>query len=276
MSTDINQLLNQIHNLPQIPEIVNSIINQLGNPNSDILDIAKNVEKEQMIALKVLRLVNSAHFGLTRKVNSIEEATLIIGISQLKTLVIASSLVHSVPSIPNFDVKQFWNTTFLSASYAKWFADKAQLQAEVAYTAGLLSGLGNILLHLGASKEANEIDQRAKAGSFRPDVEKKRLGFTNQAVCAELLRRWKLGDELITAIEQSAEPLSVATPNQLACAVFLGNYISQSLASDQSAANILSDFPFAVTEKIGLGADVIEANINEILAINSNLEGLTD
>jgi HD-like signal output (HDOD) protein len=276
MATDVNQLLNQIHNLPQIPEILHSIINQLSNPHTDMLDIAKNVEKEQLIALKVLRLVNSAHFGLTRKVNSIEEATLLIGMSQLKTLIVASSLVHSVPAIPNFDVKQFWNNTFLIASYAKWFADKAHLQTEVAYTAGLLSGLGNILLHMGAPKEANEIDQHVKAGSFRPDMERNRIGFTNQAACAELLRRWKLGEELIIAIEQSAEPLSVAKPDKLACTVFLGNYISQCLVRDYPVANILSNFPHTVAEKIGLDADVIETNINEIIAINSNLQGLTD
>ena len=51
---------------------------------------------------------------------------MLIGMAQLKTLVVASGIIGSVPEIPNFDIKQFWKKTFLCAAYAKWFAEKSR------------------------------------------------------------------------------------------------------------------------------------------------------
>lgn len=99
MPTSINQLFDQLHKIPQVPEVVRSIINQLNDPHADMLNIAKDVEKEQVIALKILRLVNSAHFGLSRKIGSINEAVSMLGLNQLKTLVIASGIVAATPDI---------------------------------------------------------------------------------------------------------------------------------------------------------------------------------
>ena len=67
MQKTMNQFFDQIHNVPRVPEIVRTLITQFDDPRANFDDIAKNVEKEQIIALKVLRLVNSAHFGLSKK-----------------------------------------------------------------------------------------------------------------------------------------------------------------------------------------------------------------
>ncbi len=277
MPTSMNNLFDHLHKVPQIPEVVRTIINQLNDPNAAMLDIAKNVEQEQVIALKILRLVNSAHFGLSRKVGSIEEATVLLGMNQLKTLVIASGIVGVVPALKNFDLKKFWSNSFRAAASAKWFAEQAKLSAEVAYTAGLINNLGNILIHMGLESEANEIDQHVKAGLHsRTEIEKNRLGFTSQAVCAELCRRWKFSDELISTVSESAEPLLAEQPSPLACAVFLGRYISDCQDQGKTEEAILDQFPTQVAQQIGLDATLIQAKLGEVLAIKSNLEGLID
>jgi HD-like signal output (HDOD) protein len=276
MSANLNELFDNIHKLPQIPEVVRRIINQLNNPNADMFEIAKDVEKEQIISLKILRLVNSAHFGLSRKINSIEEATVMIGMAKLKTLVVASALISSISDVPNFDLKQFWTKTFLTASYAKWFAEKAGLDVEIAYTAGLFSGLGNLLLHIGAPKEANEIDQHVKAGSSRPEIERNKLGFTNQEACAELCRRWHLSQELTSAIEDSAEPMIDSQVDKLACCVYLADRVSTQKAMDEGADTIFSHFPTDISDYIAIKPAITLASIDEIISIHSDLEGLND
>lgn len=277
MPAQMHNLFDQINKVPQIPEVVRTIINQLNDSKTEMLDIAKNVEKEQVIAAKILRLVNSAHFGLSKKVSSIGEATMMLGINQLKTLVIASGLVNAMPSLDNFDIKQFWQETFLSAAYAKWFAEQGGLAADIAYTAGLLSNLGSILIHMGLPNEANEIDQHFKAGHHsRAEIERNRLGFTSQTVCAELCRRWKFSDELIHTIEQSDQPLSASSPSPLACCVFLARFISEGLSQGKSADDIAASFPFPEANHIGLSETLIKSKLVEILAIESKLDGLAD
>ncbi len=277
MPTQMSQLFDQIHKIPQIPEVVRSIINQLNDPKAEMLGIAKNVEKEQVISLKILRLVNSAHFGLSKKVGSIEEATYMLGMNQLKTLVVASGLVSAIPSINNFDIKQFWSNSFRFGAYAKWFAEQAQLPGDVAYTAGLLCNLGNILIHMALPSEANEIDQHVQAGhTSRSEIEKNRLGFTSRAACAELCRRWKFAEELTITIENSDNPLAAATPSALACCLFLAEYISESLNQGRNQDQILASFPSQILAQLGLSETWIESKLPEILAIQSNLDGLTD
>lgn len=273
----VNQLFDQIHKLPQIPEVVRALISQLNDPNALVLDIAQNVEKEQVIALKILRLVNSAHFGLSRKISSIQEATTILGMNQLKTLVIASGLVASAPKLENFDIKQFWSDNFRGAACAKWFAEQANEPADLVYSAALFSGLGILLIQMGMPSEANEIDQHFKAGHhWRSELEQNRLGFSSQMVCAELCRRWKLPVELIEAIEQSDQPLAVGASSRAASCVYLARYLIESLQLAKTPPQILETFPMQVADSLGLDAGFIERKLDEVLAIESKLDALAD
>lgn len=276
MPTSINQLFDQLHKIPQVPEVVRSIINQLNDPHADMLNIAKDVEKEQVIALKILRLVNSAHFGLSRKIGSINEAVAMLGLNQLKTLVIASGIVGATPEIKNFDIKRSWQNSFRTAAYSKWLAEQAGAAGDIAYTAGLLANLGNVLIHIVCPSEANEVDQHVKAGAVRPDIEKNRLGFTSQQVCAELCRRWRFADILIETLEQSAEPWPAEPPNRLSGAVYLAGWISGQQDRGMAQEEILSGLPAAATGLLGLDPGLLAEKMPSVLAQKSELDGLLD
>jgi len=275
MKLTIEKLFDQIHNVPQVPEVVRTLITQLNNPDIDFDAIAKNVEKEQMISMKVLRLVNSAHFGLSKKIGSIEEAVVMLGMSRLKTLVIASGIVSALPEMPNFNIKEFWIDSFRTATYAKWLAEQSKLEnSDMVFTAGLINGLGNILLQLGDAKAANEIDQHVKAGVARPEYERKRLGFTSQETCAELCRRWKFSEELIDTVAKSGEPLEFEEISLPACVVFIAKFISESRHSNMNEEQKLAAFPVREWLQLGFDEQEITELMAEILALESGLDGL--
>ncbi|MEQ1622695.1 MAG: HDOD domain-containing protein [Methylococcales bacterium] len=270
MKVQMNQLFDKIHQLPQIPEVVRTLITQFNDPKTNFDDIAKNIEKEQVISLKVLRLVNSAHFGLSRKIGSIQEAVFMLGMNQLRTLVIASGLVSSIPKIEGVDIKSFWSKSFNTATYAKWLAAESQVAPDLAFTAGLISHLGNILIHMGAPAAASEIDQHVKGGKSRSAIEKARLGFTSEDVCAELCRRWHFSDELVQTVANSADPLATEDVIKSAHVVYLARYLSE----NQKNEAVLATFPFDVAKKIGLSEQYIHEHVAEILALESGLDGL--
>ncbi len=277
MKLTIEKLFDQIHKVPQIPEVVRELIAQVNNPDFDFAEIAKNVEKEQVIAMKVLRLVNSAHFGFSRKFSSIDEAVVMLGMGQLKTLIIASGIVSSVSEIPGIDMKEFWADSFLTASYAKWLTDqKIPADSEMVYTAGLIRGLGIVLIHLADAKVANEIDQHVKAGENRAEYERKRLGFTSQEACAALCERWKFADELVDTIKKSADPLKDDEVSLPACAVYLGHYISQAKRDNQTEESIIQSIPLKAWQQLGFTQADLEQKIPEILAVESGLDGLVN
>lgn len=276
MAVDMNPFFDKIHHLPQIPEIVRTLITQFNEPSINFNAIAKNVEKEQVISLKVLRLVNSAHFGLSRKINSIQDAIIHLGMNQLRILVIASGMVNSVPKIEGFDLKRFWRNSFRTATYAKWLAAESNGEADLAFTSGLIHGLGTVLIHLGAPLAANEIEQHVKNGKARSEIEMNRLGFTSEQVCAELCRRWKFAPDLVNTIESCASPLQAEPVNKAAAAVNIARYLAYCLDQNTSATEIEGHFPFEVSNALGLSDAFIVDKLPEILTLDSGLDDLVN
>lgn len=276
MQKNMNQFFDQIYNVPRIPEIVRTLITQFDDPKTNFDDIAKNVEKEQIISLKVLRLVNSAHFGLSKKVGTIQDAVIMLGMHQLRILVIASGIVSSMPKLENFDIKQFWTNSFNTSAYSKWLAAETKNPPDIASTAGLISGLGTILIRLGSPDAAREIDQQLSPQSTRQAIELKTLGFTSEEICAELCRRWKFSPELIEIIEQCGDPLKAHEVNKSACVVHLARYLSECRSAKLADEDILHALPFEVADKLGLSQAFITEKLPVILALDSGMEGLSE
>jgi HD-like signal output (HDOD) protein len=191
-------------------------------------------------------------------------------------LVIASGIVSVMPKLENFDIKQFWANSFNTATYSKWLAAETKTAPDLAFTGGLISGLGNILIRLGASEAALEVDRQLDQGLSRPAVERKLLGYTSEEVCAELCKRWKFSPELIATIAYSGDPLQAPETCKPACVVHLARYISEAHAANLSDEEVLQAFPFDVAEKLGLKTQFIIEKLPEIMALKSGMDNLVD
>jgi len=277
MKLEIQSLFNQIDNIPQIPEIVRILISQANDPNIDFKDIAINVEKDQILSIKVLRLVNSAHYDLSTKIGSIQHALVFLGMSELKKLIVVSGLVSSINEIPGINLDDFWIDNFRTATYAKWLADHTKLNnSEMIFTAGLISSLGKVLIHLDHPTTASKINSEVRAGLARPDSERNHLGFTHQEVGAELCHFWGFSDELIDTISKYGQPLYFDKPSLAANAVYIARYISESSYSDKDQQTILAEFPYQEWQQLGLKKEDVAEKVAILLTLDTGLEGLLD
>jgi len=279
MKSEITQLFEQVDNIPQVPEVVRTLLTQVNDPNIDFIAIAKNVEKEQAIAIKVLRLANSAFYGLPREIGSIKQALVILGMTELKKLIVVSGLISSIPEISDLNIEDFWLDNFRTATYAKWISDQANFpdsDSDMVFTAGLINALGIILIHLGSPKAAKEINYLVEDGMTRLKAEQQELGFSNHEVSAELCRLWEFSDDLTTAVEQSGEPLNFEQTALSAYAVFIARYISEASYSDKTRDEIEADFPIKEWLELGLKEQDISDSLTEIISLETGLDGLLD
>tara|TARA_R110001606_G_scaffold395213_1_gene567020 strand:+ start:5983 stop:6816 length:834 start_codon:yes stop_codon:yes gene_type:complete len=277
MKLEMQPLFNQIDNIPQIPEIVRILITQANDPNIDFTAIASNVEKEQVLSVKVLRLVNSAYYGLSNKIASIQHALIFLGVNEIKKLIVVSGLVSSIKEVPGINLDDFWLDNFRTATYAKSLAAHIDLNnSEMIFTAGLISSLGQILIHLDDATTAKKINAEVSAGSHRPDSERKHLGFTHQEVSAELCRIWQFPDELIDTITIAGEPLKFDDVSLAANTVYIARYISESNYSDKDQQTILTDFPLKEWQQLGLKEEDVAEKMASLLALDTGLEGVLD
>lgn len=274
---EIQELLNQTSKLPNVPEVVRQLVQSLNNPNADYGDIAKKISADQTLSLKLLRLVNSAHFGLSRKVASVNEATVMLGMARLKTLVIASGFANSAKDVEGLDIKKFWSESFRVATLAKWFAQRSNsVDPDVAFTAGIIHNIGRLLLHLAQPNRAKAIQTLVEESRVsRTQAELERLGFTTQDAGQALLDMWKFPPELGQAVKQHKRPLAHENPLPLSAILNLACYINAAIREKRDEDSVKESYPVDVALLAGVSVDTIE-QLGEALALESGLDGLAE
>ena len=271
----ISDLLEQTDKLPNVPEVVRELMQALSDPDADYNLIAEKVAKDQTLSLKILRLVNSAHFGLSRKVSTIDEAVVILGMEKLNTLVIASGMANSASDVEGLDMRDFWSDSFMVATIAQWLAQRSDtVEADVAFTAGVIYNIGRLLLHLATPNRAKAIQTLVKeTKASRVSAETERLGFTSQEAGKALLDMWQLPEELGIAIKQYKRPYTYEVPSPLSAILNLANYINGAINDQREIDEVIVFMPKKVIQLAGLKVEILD-EVEGVLNVESGLDGL--
>ncbi|MBK8973748.1 MAG: HDOD domain-containing protein [Hahellaceae bacterium] len=246
------RLFDQIHNLPTIPKVVQELIDNFNNKKIDAEKISRNIQKDQAIALKVMRLANSARYGAGRKIASIDSAVVMLGFDTLKTLVIASGLTGTFKDIPGMDKKTFWRESFSVANVSKLIAKFAKLETDVAFTCGMLHNIGETLMYLGHPQEMPRIDKLVSDGAKRHELEKDQFGYDYTDVGFGLTKRWNFPDVIQQALQHQANPLAAQPFSPYAAVLYLASYLNRCFMKEKSKEDILSQFPHDVAKSINI------------------------
>ncbi|QDU68675.1 HDOD domain-containing protein [Engelhardtia mirabilis] len=194
--------------IPSLPSVVVRINALLEDPNAGTREVGAEIAKDAPLASKVLRLVNSAAYGMRQKVVSTEQASAVLGMRALRNLVLQVSVVGQFKHLEQtgFDLDGLWRHGILSAqlsqSLAKLSGTKAVLQPEEFYTCGLLHDLGQVLLleHVGESYLL-VVKKAVDEGRSLFDVENEVMGFSHAEIGARVALRWGLPGEIVSAIQ---------------------------------------------------------------------------
>ena len=187
------KIFNKPAALPTISSVVMELLAMTRDPSVQRSSIAKAVGLDQVLAAKVLRTANSAYFGRSGTVSSLEDAISTIGIHNFRTTIITNGLLKALPDAPGIVMPTYWNMGMHTAFMASALAEKVGHDREEAFTTGLMQGLGVLLIHLIMPEEAGQVVKTVDVFDFagRRKVEQSILGFDNAEVGAELLKRWK-------------------------------------------------------------------------------------
>jgi HD-like signal output (HDOD) protein len=275
MPGNIEKLFAQVCRIPSIPEVVSRLVQELNLPNADFKAIAREVSHDQVIAMKVLRLANSAYFGLPRKLTAIDEAAMTLGMDRLKTLIIASGMVSSVPQMQGFNLKLFWTNSFRRATYSKGIASFVSgVDANTAFTCGLIADFGRLMVRMGAPSSAEKIDALIAAGGRRQDIEQAELGFTTPEIAGELCKRWSFPEVMQRAVAQSGDPLGFPVFDPLAACIHLADALCTLKSVDALAHDVPTLLPAAVIERLGIDSNGLQQIAYRVYDSESGLEAL--
>lgn len=228
-------------NLPSLPAIAVRLLELTGDPNVAMSDIAKLVQQDQALAVKVLKTVNSSFYGLSTPCGSIERAMGYLGLNTVKSLVLGFSLVEATKSAGEngFDLEAHWRRAIVGATGSRIVAKMVGgVDAEEAFTAALFQDLG-MLASFAALK--TEYTQSIKDTPHRAVCrsETKTFGFDHTQVGNELASKWKLPVNICEAIRCHHNTDSVLPEHQsLARVVAIGAIVSDTMDETTAKAAI--------------------------------------
>jgi HD-like signal output (HDOD) protein len=132
--------------LPMVPRVVERVLSVMRRSDASLAQIGDELEQDPVLSSRVLRLANSSFFGGRRSMSSIGDAVSVIGYKSLETLVIACGAQAAFADVPGVNLRQFWMTSVMTASSARQIANRLKVDRDTAYSAGLLQGVGHLIL----------------------------------------------------------------------------------------------------------------------------------
>lgn len=271
---NLESLFEQTHNLPNIPKVVQELIETFNSDDFNMEDIAQKISMDPVLTAKVLRLANSAHYGASRTVSSTSDASVLLGFSTLRTLVLASGITGAIQTPEGFDRKEFWLDNFTVAATAKWLAPYCKVDKETAFTCGMLYSIGEMLIQLLLPSESKKILLATEAGGKLHEVEEAMLGYTYADVGAELARRWRFPDEIASGIKYHMRPESAEEGAQLAGLIHLSVYVHNAKKQKLTDAQVLEGFPSAIAKAINMDTEKALEDLADVECIESGMEAL--
>ncbi len=277
---NLASLFEQTHNLPNIPKVVQELIETFNQEDVDMDKIANKIGMDPVLTAKVLRLANSAHYGVSRSVASTTDASVLLGSSTLRTLVLASGITGAMQAPEGFNRKDFWRDNFAVAAIAKWMAPyctgDTKPNPETAFTCGMLHSIGELLIQVLMPSEAKKIMAAVSAGGKLHDVENSMLGYNYADVGAELAILWKFPEEIVEGIRHHTNPVQDDHTDLLAGLVHLACYIHDSKKQNLSEADVLAGFPTSIAKSINMETAKALEDLKEAGSIESGMDALLE
>lgn len=208
----IKKLVTRIDTLPSMPKLYMSLLEELKSPEASTKSIGNIISKDLGMTAKILKLVNSAYFGIRRHVQSPEQAVMFLGLNTIKAIVLSTEIFsqYDEKKLQNFSLEKLYNHSVTVGSFAKIIAE-----AEVdnkknigdSLMAGMLHDLGKLILIDNLPEQYSLVlEQCQNDGKLVWEVEQDLFGVSHAEVGAYLLGLWGLPDDIVEAVAYHHHP----------------------------------------------------------------------
>lgn len=261
---DIDTLLDEVVTLPSMPDVVQRLLIMLEDPNCSLGEVARTISMDPSIALKTLRLVNSAYYGLGQQVTTVEHAVVLLGVKVIKNLALTATVFDTIGDCADvflrhcvacgLAMKTLHQTTPLSTMVDS---------AEEVFVLGLLHDIGKVIFSEYLPEGMEDVELRVAADKLPWFVaERAVIGVDHATLGGRLAHQWKLPNRIVYSISGHHDP--DAAPEEfraLASYLALANYICNA-AGLVSYDLAVRQLPASVWRHTGLDSKALAHSMN--------------
>lgn len=224
--------MHALEHLPPAPEAMVALWKVIDHPDTTLDTLCRIIMSDAALSMSLLRLVNSASFGLSRRIVSVREAVHFVGFGEVKTLSIAivvkTGLLLRQPRLQCVDRVKLWRHMVGAGLAAQALARKVAVPlADEAFTAGLVHDVGMIVVDQAIPQEMQQVIAGVEASPLEiEDIELRLLGFTHGQVGRWLGEQWDFPEPLLVSMEHHWKPVEAPSHRELCALVHVGDALA--------------------------------------------------
>lgn len=221
----------RIEHLPALPEAYRRITEELAKGDPAPKTVGDIVARDVGLSANLLKLVNSAYFGLSRHVTDPHQAVIVLGVDLIRSLILSLHVFNSLSSgeAHSFSLQLLWSHCLRTSAIARAMAESGgqpKAVVDMACTAALLHDLGKLILDIRCPEECAEIYRKVRAEDRRvADVEMELLGVTHAQVGGYLLGLWGLPGAVVRAVAAHHDPAPPEDDAPLTSMLHFANFL---------------------------------------------------
>lgn len=247
---DISARLKQ---LPSLPSVVSELLSSFSGDDFNVDLIAQQISRDQALTARVLRVANSSFYGLQHRVGTIQEAVTVLGFRAVRSMVVAVGMSGAFrpERCPEFDAKVYLRHGVGTALAARVLAPRVGVNPDLAFTAGLLHDIGQLVLvsHF-PEQYAQVLLYRRQHDCFLIQAERDVLGIDHAAVGGMLADAWHFPAMLREAVAEHHAPAS-APASSLANLIHVADITAHALGFTHSDEELVAPLDRTAWERLG-------------------------
>ena len=253
---EANKIASAIRSFPGMPGTAVKLLALIDNPGMRVSQIEEILRHDPGLTANVLRLANSAYFGIPSKVGSIRQAVILLGLKRLIQMVIAACVSAIMDkSVPGYDLPpgELWRHSIAASVAAEGLVKVLEVDAaEEIFTAALLHDVGKLVLGDFVKDEFSQIETAVSQGISFEMAEKIVLGTNHADVGARILTKWLLPPEIVNAVQFHHAPEASEQHSSMLDIVHVANFISMMIGIGIGRDGLQHEPSAEVTERLGL------------------------
>jgi putative nucleotidyltransferase with HDIG domain len=253
----------EVEAFPGMPTTAAKLLPLLDNPDSTPSEVENIVKYDPGLTANILKLTNSAYFGIPTKVSSIRQAVIVLGwkrLLQVVTTICMSPLMKKAVSGYDLRSGQLWRHSIAVSVAAELLVKALKIpDADEVFTAGLLHDVGKLILGSFVKKDLAQIQAMVTKGISFDVAESMVLGTNHAEVGGQILHKWSFPAELVNAVQWHHDPESCENTCILSDIVHVANTVGLMTGFGKTEEGMDIE-PFGpVADRLGLKANHLEA-----------------
>lgn len=205
------RILNKMQDIKSFPQFVLETMKKLNDPGSNAADVAQSLSRDEGLVLRILKLANSAAYGMTRSISNISEAIALLGYKSVSNIVLAATVYSAMDkglSGYALDRGELWRHSLMVAYTSRHLAKLTEkVSTEDAYVGGLLHDIGKVILNdyvrFGYGIIVKMVEEKHIPFT---EAETQVLGFDHAAIGEILIEKWEMPEFYRIAVAYHHKP----------------------------------------------------------------------